>query len=206
MSEADYNKLNVEFRSNISGFHPKAKKITICNTETEKFDNKVNVFAEDTGNSELMYNFDLRCEIPGTFFRGHTFLKSYILICIENYLYLYNFSTEESNMYKLQGYFDNFISGDDFVIISTDTHLMKINILGEVDWISEKIAAEKIAVKEITNGIIIGSGNWGQPKSWETFKLDLNTGKYIKEVKNKQSKGLKGFIKKVVGQAAIVLS
>ncbi|MBI9067484.1 MAG: hypothetical protein JEZ09_09350 [Salinivirgaceae bacterium] len=203
MSEDLENKYLIQFKSNISGFHRDAEHIVIQNIETKKFDNTVNVFVEDSQTHEIVYNFELRCEIPGTFFRGHTFLSNFIVLGVEDYVYLYNIKTKESIMHKLIGYFDNFFPNPDFLIIGCDTHLIKLNTLGDIEWISDKLAIEKISIKDVNENTLWGSGNWGLPRGWEFFNLSLTTGKLIKENnKSEGSGGLMRFLKKIFSQAA----
>lgn len=195
---------NVHFKSNISGFHRNAEKIVIENNETKEYENRANIFIEDIESKTYIYNFELRCEMPGTFFRGSTFFKDYIVISLENYVYLYNTSSKKSVMHKLNGYFDNFYPEEDFILIGTDTHLMKINNKAEILWRSEKLGVEKIAIKKIENDTIIGSGNWGQPKSWQNFTISLKNGQLAMNVKQKNS-GFFANFKKVFTQAIATL-
>ena len=205
MSGGLENRFQIHFKNNIAGFHACAKKIVIENNETARFENSINIFVEDLKSNEFIYNFQIRCEIPGSFFTGHSFYNDFIAICIEDYLYLFNRVSEQCIMHKLNGFFDFFYPLDDSILIGTDTHLVKINPTGEIDWVSNKLAMEKLSIKTIEDNIILGAGNWGKPDGWKSFSLSLYSGVPIKEYDLKENR-FWDYFKKMINKAAFLIN
>lgn len=168
--------LQVEFKENLTGFHPDAQKLEINNEETQNHPFVVSVMVKGGENSSFM-QIQLRSEFPGGFFRGSAVVGDKLVIAIENQLYVVNIITKRTTQYRLKGYFDHFQHEQENLFVLTNTHISCYSNELEELWISEKLGVEKVNIKNVEGNNILGSGKWDSDMGTIDFNISLKNGR-----------------------------
>lgn len=182
-----FQDIKVVFKENLWGFHPHGEIIDLLNDETQNHAFPVSALVKDN-EDKTMFQIQLRSEFPGAFFRDTTIVKNNLVIAIENQIYFFNLKSKETKQFRLKGYFDHFQFEQNYLFVLTNTHISCFSIdLNEL-WISDKLGVEKVNIKTIDSGFIIGTGKWEDDKGIVEFKIPLDSGKTSNPKKNNKGR------------------
>lgn len=88
--------------------------------------------------------------------------------------------TRQTRSIQLERYFDGYFSHlyplDDRLLIAAAQSLILLDERGAILWRRGDLGIDGVVVNEVTNGVIIGEGEWDPPGGWRPFRVELSTG------------------------------
>lgn len=144
---------------------------SIAITDRRGIGTRVNVL-ESAGNSCFQ---DLRC-VDGVVYIG-----------FGAYLFVIDTSGQATARYLLDGYFGEMYETSDiddpdpnFSILATSaSEVLAFSKTGELLWKQSCLGVDGIVLHRISDGHLIGSGEWDPPGGWLKFVLNLTSGAVI---------------------------
>jgi hypothetical protein len=80
---------------------------------------------------------------------------------------------------RLQRYFGDFHSGDDWLLIASGMDITRIDPSGNVVWRSEPVGIDGVIIERVSDGVIYGEGEWDPPGGWRKFGISLADGRAL---------------------------
>lgn len=167
--------LKVEFKDNLSGFHPNATKIDLRNEDTQDHPFSVSAMVKDIDNDKFLH-IRMRSEFPGSFFRESTMVGNNLVIANENQVYFIDIETNITKQFRLNGYFNHFRYENNMLFVLTNTHISCFSSEINQLWISDKLGVEKVDIKKFDGDLILGCGKWGDDKGIVDFRVSIDNG------------------------------
>ncbi len=153
-------------------FSQTAEHIVLSTEKGNSFDHKVFVIIENEVNGEVLFSLQINCEFYCKFFRGIAVWNRFVVIGFDTQCYLFNMETKKVIKHKLNSYFDSFFIDTTNVFICSASHVNCFNTNGEFLWQSDKLGVDSVKIYRIEEGIIYGTGDWGDDIRWRDFELN----------------------------------
>ncbi|HAN00710.1 MAG TPA: hypothetical protein DCQ26_19120 [Marinilabiliales bacterium] len=172
--------MSLQYRAKFETFVPTWRNTTtnqiLVNPETEAYTNEVYVEVSNMQDENSKYYLTIKCEIPTTFFKGLTYYGNFLVVAVENYVYIINLLNKQSNAYKIGGYFNKFWRFSDTLLVITNSRIGCIDTQGKLKWRSGKLGTEKIELAASASQTINGRGKWNDTIGWKPFSLNPDSG------------------------------
>ncbi len=115
-------------------------------------------------------------------FRETQIYNDAVLIGWGNTFILYNLTSGKSKILILDWYFGDYRIHDEKIFVCSATDINCLSIDGEVFWKSDPIAVDGIVINSFEGQAIYCSCELDPPGGWVSYKLDLLTGKVLKNI------------------------
>ena len=91
--------------------------------------------------------------------------------------YLVDLASRHVVKHSLGFYFGHVYAYDEFLLIASGDRLRRVCGDGSLEWSSGVLGVDGILVRDISEGIILGDGEWDPPNGWREFRIDLASGR-----------------------------
>jgi hypothetical protein len=76
-------------------------------------------------------------------------------------------------------YFEEFITGEDYLLAISGQGIVRLDAAGAVVWRNDALAVDGVIVFDVEDGAIDGQGEWDPPGGWRDFLVSLETGETL---------------------------
>ena len=77
----------------------------------------------------------------------------------------------------LEGYFGSILPTGYKLLICSAERIYGLKQDGQLTWVSEPLGIDGVVVEGFTDGIIHGQGEWDPPGGWQSFQVELASGR-----------------------------
>src|SRR3989339_2258429 len=99
--------MSLQYRAKFETFVPTwrntATNQILVNPETEAYTNEVYVEVSNMQDENSKYYLTIKCEIPTTFFKGLTYYGNFLVVAVENFIYIINLRNKHAKDKKKTG-------------------------------------------------------------------------------------------------------
>jgi hypothetical protein len=85
-------------------------------------------------------------------------------------------SGEIVNSLNLDEYFCGFTTGEEWLLVATGGHVLRLDRQGNIVWRSELLAIDGVVIEKVSDGKVFGEGEWNPPRGWRQFSINLSDG------------------------------
>ena len=83
-------------------------------------------------------------------------------------------------------YFDEFVAGDDYLLITSGQGIVRLAPDGAIVWRNDELGLDGVLIFDIEGDVIDGQGEWDPPGGWREFLVSLETGDTLEELADDQ--------------------
>ncbi len=117
---------------------------------------------------------------PGCFFREKAIIwNGFVAVGLGTSAFVVSLSSGAVTRPSVDGYFSDFWSSDEVLLVVDATGLTRVGRNGDVLWRNRNLALDGVEVREVKNGVIHGRSCMDPPENWEAFALSVGTGRIV---------------------------
>jgi len=90
--------------------------------------------------------------------------------------YLIDIDSGAFTKHALGHYFGHIYTNDEYLLIASGERLRRIRCDGSLQWTSDVLGIDGVVVRDVSQGIITGDGEWDPPGGWQPFCVYLDSG------------------------------
>ena len=94
--------------------------------------------------------------------------------------YLIDIDSGSVTKHALGNYFGHVYANDTYLLIASGDRLWRIDRDGSIQWTSDVLAVDGVVVRDVSNNIVSGDGDWDPPGGWRPFTVYLESGRNAK--------------------------
>jgi hypothetical protein len=80
---------------------------------------------------------------------------------------------------ELNDYFGYLYPEEDFLLVASGSGLIRFDKGARVVWRNDNLGIDGVLVKDISDEIVTGEGEWDPPGGWKPFQVSLESGEEI---------------------------
>jgi hypothetical protein len=116
----------------------------------------------------------------GCFFSEQALIwNDFVAVGLGTSAFLVNLRTRAVTTPAVDGYFSEFWSSEEVLLVVDATGITLVGKDGEVQWSNRDLAVDGVEVQDVKDGVIHGRGCIDPPERWEAFALSVGTGRTV---------------------------